>query len=384
MLHAPSARIGGALNYMTAIVPELASAAPDCDFLAVLPARSIAKIPKQANFRVIPVEEMGPLGRLWYDQGVLRRFLKSEKIDVLFSTANTGMVLPPCRQVLLVRNSLYFSRLYKERILPWQPKRFQTSHALRQVLVSSSIRSSHVVMTPSHAMMDEVRRELQFPASKAVVNHYGVDVGRFGNGARRTSNGRLKLVFTGLYSEHKNVGTLFDAMLELQRAEIPCHLITPADPAWEGVSNPIRHQDVLRAQKLRGAGHVSFTGVLSGAEIAGLYREADIFVYPCVIESFGHPLLEAMAAGLPVVAADTPLNRELAGDAAVYFEPYDPQGFASKICQVAESPELRSKLVTAGRERCRQFTWRDHAERLLQAFSGAALKQEEVATEVFQ
>jgi glycosyltransferase involved in cell wall biosynthesis len=368
LLHAPSARIGGALNYITAIAPELAAAAPHCEFLAVLPASSVPQVPGAENFRVIPVHDTGTVRRLWFDQIVLRKLLKAEKIDVLFSTANTGMLAPPCRQVLLVRNSLFFSAIYGKRILPLKGRKRRISHELRRTLVTSSIQSSDVVMAPSQAMMDEVRREVQLPDSKAVVNHYGVDVWRFRPKAPRTSTGCPRLLFTGLYSEHKNLATLFDAMLHLQRAEIPCRLITPADPAWEGLSNPIRDQDTLRAQKLRASDRMEFTGVLSGSEVAALYGQADVFVYPCVVESFGHPLLEAMAAGLPVIAADTAVNRELCGDAAIYFSPFDSREFAQRIAHVLRDRELREDLCRRGTKQVSSFQWSMHVRKLLTAF----------------
>jgi glycosyltransferase involved in cell wall biosynthesis len=372
LLHAPSARIGGALNYITEVAPRLAAAAPDCEFLALLPS-SASRIPTTPNFRVIPVEHSGALGRVWYDQAILRKLLKSEKVDVLFSTANTGMLAPPCRQVLLVRNSLYFSRIYRERMLPLKGIEIRVSHVFRRRLVEWSIHSADIVMTPSQSMMDEVRREVQFPESRAMVNHYGVDLRRFRAKVPRGRNGCPKLLFTGLYSEHKNLGTLFDALIELERAGIAACLVTPADPEWEASSNPIRDQDVKRVHILKADHRIHLTGILpGGAAIADLYQDSDIFVYPCVVESFGHPLLEAIASGLPVVAADTPVNRELCGNAALYFSPFDPQDCARQIACILHDQDLREQLRCLGAQQATAFQWDNHVRNLLSAFGIAA------------
>jgi glycosyltransferase involved in cell wall biosynthesis len=92
-------------------------------------------------------------------------------------------------------------------------------------------------------------------------------------------------------------------------------------------------------------------------------------VYPSVIESFGHPLLEAMAAGLPVVAADAPVNRELCGNSAVYFSPYDATDCARRIRSVIEDFGLAKELIRRGLERSRVFQWREHGAHLIAVFA---------------
>jgi glycosyltransferase involved in cell wall biosynthesis len=97
------------------------------------------------------------------------------------------------------------------------------------------------------------------------------------------------------------------------------------------------------------------------------YREADIFVFPSLVESFGHPMAEAMAAGLPVVAADTPVNREICDDAAVYFSSLNPVDLAQQVRRLAADSALRSRLGAAGRERVTaSFRWEEHVRRLLE------------------
>ncbi len=138
----------------------------------------------------------------------------------------------------------------------------------------------------------------------------------------------------------------------------------------------IRVRDAKAAAGLRGRGLLEFTGVVSPGDTARLYRDADVFVYPSLVEAFGHPLLEAMAARLPVVAADTPVNAELCGDAALYFPALDARGCAARIVAVREDPTLREDLVKRGEERVRQFTWSKHVEGLIAAFRGARESRE--------
>jgi len=206
------------------------------------------------------------------------------------------------------------------------------------------------------------------PLRSAQVTPYGVDRKRFSPAPRPFApQGVVRLLFTSLYAEHKNLGTLLRALPQI---EAKCRLITTCDPGWENIHNPIRQADRDLALNLQQLGLLEFTGVLTGAALDQLYGRADIFVYPSVIESFGHPLLEAMAAGLPVVAADVPINRELCGEAAVYFSPFDDGDCARQLAAVMGDAELRGGLAQRGLARAEQFQWSGHVRTLLQQFAG--------------
>jgi glycosyltransferase involved in cell wall biosynthesis len=97
--------------------------------------------------------------------------------------------------------------------------------------------------------------------------------------------------------------------------------------------------------------------------LADLYRRADLLLFPSLYESFGLPVLEAMASGTVVVASDLPAIRETGGDAVVYCNPRDTASIADAIATVLGSDTRRSDLRRAGIERARGFTWRQCAER---------------------
>jgi len=88
-------------------------------------------------------------------------------------------------------------------------------------------------------------------------------------------------------------------------------------------------------------------------------------VTPAYAESFAHPLIEAMSSGLPVVASDLPVHREVCGDAAVYFPRFSPQELADRVLQIQESPELAEKLSRNGVRRACDFSWSEHVQRLV-------------------
>ena len=106
-------------------------------------------------------------------------------------------------------------------------------------------------------------------------------------------------------------------------------------------------------------------GVLDYDATWRAYEQADIFVFPSLCESFGHPLVEAMAAGLPVVASDIAVHREICGDAGAYFPVLDAQALAAQLGELIRDPARRQEQAARGSRRVENFLWEDHVDRLL-------------------
>ena len=366
LIHAASAKIGGAGTYIRTLARELAKNSQH-DYFFIVPEAQAAAIRGLAPHISVLPNNLAGLRRLWFDQVELPRLIRRERIDVLFSTANFATFFCSCRQLLLMRNSLYFSDFYRKFILPNKAFSTRFGESLRRLLARCSVRAADVVLTPSNSMLSELRG---VPLRAAQVAHYGVDRDRFQPQPRPYApESKARLLFTSLYAEHKNLATLFRALLRLDASGHKCFLITTADPGWEDIRNPIRKADRALALELGQRGLLELTGVLAGAALEQLYGRADVFVYPSVVESFGHPLLEAMAAGLPVVAADVPVNRELCGEAAAYFSPFDDGDCARQISAVIGDAELRRTLAQRSLRRVERFSWSSHARILVRQFA---------------
>ncbi|MFN0063060.1 MAG: glycosyltransferase family 4 protein [Myxococcaceae bacterium] len=366
-VNAASASLGGAATYLRELLAEFRAQPRDATLVVWVPAGTDTLLGPSTDalkFSVLP-KAPGALRRFWMDQVSQRRWLMRERIDVAFSSANLGMLSSPVPQLLLVRNALPFSVLYRQRILPQKTWRLRQSENARKVLAHLSASRAHRVMVPSETMRQELLSAVPSCERRTVVNLYGVRSERFGldSGARPMPM-LPTAVFTGLYSEHKNLGTLFEAMGLLAQRGQRVLLKTPADPRLENIHNPIRHRDALLLDSLRHQGLAASTGVLKAEGLAKLYAEASLFVYPSVVESFGHPLAEAMAAQRPIVAADVPINRELCQDAAVYFSPFDPSSCAEAMTRVLNDATLRDRLIQNGTRRVATLTWASHWERL--------------------
>jgi glycosyltransferase involved in cell wall biosynthesis len=115
------------------------------------------------------------------------------------------------------------------------------------------------------------------------------------------------------------------------------------------------------------AAHVKHLKRLSDEELVLAYNTAQAFIYPSLYEGFGLPLLEAMACGTPMIASKTSSIPEIAGDAAVYFNPQDLDDIRAAMESVLETGTAQS-LRGRGQERARQFSWQQTAHRMLQAY----------------
>jgi glycosyltransferase involved in cell wall biosynthesis len=119
------------------------------------------------------------------------------------------------------------------------------------------------------------------------------------------------------------------------------------------------------AKDLRGSQEIVELGTIPYRSLHHLYRACHIYVTPAYAETFAHPLVESMSSGLPVVASDLPVHREICGDGGIYFPRFSPEGLAERVLQIQESPELAERLSRNSFRRSRDFSWSKHVERLL-------------------
>ncbi len=111
---------------------------------------------------------------------------------------------------------------------------------------------------------------------------------------------------------------------------------------------------------------VEFKGVVtSPSELATLYRHAKMLVFPSMYETFGMVGVEAMACGCPVIASRMPAMPEILGEAAEYFDPYDPKEIAEKIHRVSTDEGLRKSMILKGKEWIKRYTWKKSAKELI-------------------
>ena len=106
-------------------------------------------------------------------------------------------------------------------------------------------------------------------------------------------------------------------------------------------------------------------GAVPYRQLHHVYAATDLYVTPAYTETFAHHVVEAMASGLPVIAADIPVHREICGEAAVYFSRFSPQELAARVAQVATDSSLMQTLSAQGKREATRFNWAQHVDAIV-------------------
>ena len=225
-------------------------------------------------------------------------------------------------------------------------------HALR--------RADHVIAISEHTAGRAAAR-FSVPRERLTVVHHGVDPCRFEPEEPRPEAANPYLFSLGNSKPYKNLPVLVRA-LAIVLAQRP-----DVDLVIAGRGDSLESLTEL-ARRLGVADHLHYTGMIDDKEVCRLFQGARALVFPSLIEGFGFPLVEAMAAGCPVITSDIPVIREIVGEAALRVDPTAPKDLATAILRVLDSPELRDQLRAEGRARARRFDWGHCAEQTLQVY----------------
>jgi len=305
-------------------------------------------VPKQANFHWKPqaVHARFRPGRILWEQLVLPFEAARYRLDVLFNPGFTGPAFSPCRQVTV------FHDLQHKR----HPEYFRWFDLpFWRLLLWVAAHRSHGLIAVSEATRSDLLRFYRIPKERVAVIAHGVEPA-FSRLDRSHTESYLLCVST--LHPHKNLARLIRAFGRKKR---DFRLIIVGLRGFHAKAI----EQLIQEMGLRDS--VQITGWVPREELYSLYQRARAFVYPSTFEGFGMPVLEAMAAGIPVACSDILPLREVAGDAAMFFNPADEGDIASGIERVMGDASLRERLAHAGREQARGFTWQKSAEQTLKA-----------------
>jgi len=368
-----AASAGGGLTYIRNLIPHLA-ARPD---LRVTVALEPGLREEFRDFTDIAFVEsqVSSARRFWYEQSALPGLIRGCRADVLLSTGNFALRNSPVPQILLSRNSLYTSADFYRDLRSRGEYRAWLDTRLRAFMAKRSILWADATVAPSEAFAAELQR---WTGCRIRAIHHGFDHEAFTHDSRplaaeveaklRCAEDSLKLLFVSHYNYYRNFETLIRSLPILRngltgrsvRLLLTCKLATGQNP---GAYRPEHAAKLVR--ELGIGDMVVELGTIPYSRLHHLYRRADVYVTPAYAETFAHPLVEAMDSGLPVVASDLPVHREICGDAALYFPRFSPQGLADRIVEVASSSDKGARLSACGIVRSASFSWRKHVDKLL-------------------
>ena len=239
-----------------------------------------------------------------------------------------------------------------------------------KMVTPPSAHRAHRVIAISEAAKDDLARTLRLDPRKIDVTPLGVRLTDPPAPApedevrRKLGIGNGSVVLCVAQKRtHKNLAGLIRAIAQLEDSTVKLVLPGSATP----------HEQELRAlaQELGIGERVIFPDWIETSELEGLYALASCFVLPSFEEGFGLPILEAMRRSVPVATSNMSSMPEVAGNAALLFDPHDPADIARQVDRLLTDPALRAELAERGRARCAEFTWERTAQATLAVYRRA-------------
>jgi glycosyltransferase involved in cell wall biosynthesis len=382
-----AASAGGGLTYLRNVIPQLARRV-DVDTTVLLNPAIRAEFGELPNISLVGDRQPGGAARRFLrEQAVLPRLIRRSGAQVLISAGNFALWRSPVPQILLSRNSLYTSSEFLRDIRARRDYAIWADTVAKSYLARQSIRRADITVAPSTAFAQELS---QWSGRKVLTVHHGFDLDSFTSCATplptaaqsqlEQAGDALRLLFVSHYNYYRNFETLFRAIPILRsrlrqkkvKLFLTCRLNSAENPGtYRAESAALLVNDLRESQDIVELGSIPYRS------LHHLYRACHIYVTPAYAESFAHPLIEAMSSGLPVVASDLAVHREICGDAGIYFPRFSSQALAERILEIQQSPELGEKLARNGFRRARDFSWSEHVERLLALAQGLVRSERE-------
>jgi glycosyltransferase involved in cell wall biosynthesis len=333
---------------------------------------------KCSGVEVLPLPDKGPIGKL---PSTIRRIAYAFWLETAFQNTVeklradlvhfTNYLVPRRRRP----NVKYAVSIHD--LTPWRlPEALPSVYrGYIRMAVSRAVRVADLILCPSHS----VRKE--------VIEHFGLDEKR----VRTAWNGQSQLpeippedrdelcqrlfsrigiqkqflLFVGTLERRKNIVTLIKAFARVAKAS-ELQLVLAGRPGFgfSEIEAAIRQQPWPERYIL--------AGYVTDDELAVLYSQAALFVYPSLYEGFGIPLIEAMGIGLPIVASRIPASEEVAGDAALYYDnPLDATALADRIDEVFSNSAIRAELTLRGKQRAERFRWENVVGMYIDAYKSS-------------
>jgi glycosyltransferase involved in cell wall biosynthesis len=356
LLHLVPGETGGAEVYARRLLPALRKGEPELRMTLFL-GGAAAREDWGAGVELKPLrfDPRSRVRRVLTEQTLLPAAVRRAEPDLLHNVFNTAPAVSPVPQVTTIHDLVF--------------KRHPETDGLLakgvEILVPLAARRSERVITDSEASKSDIVRFLGLSADRVDVAPLGPGIPEEVEGPpapeirRQLEIGDSPLVLSVLAKRpHKNAARLIDAFARVPKGT----LVMP------GYSTGYERELQERVDGVGLGERVRLLGWVDDALLDGLYRAANCFVFPSLAEGFGLPVLEAMLRGAPVACSNTTSLPEVAGDAALLFDPLDVEAIAVSIRRIVEDPELAERLRAAGRERARKFSWEETAQRTLACY----------------
>lgn len=356
-VNALSIQIGGGITTLRNLIPQMLKQDPNNQYFIFVSAEHGDKVLpaglNAANLKIIKIKTHNIIWRLIQEQFLLIWLVLKYKLDILMAAGNISSFFVPCKKVLWVLNIDPFVGLStgKESF-------FRQARQLGlRILTVLSIKTSDLTIFISEYSRSIADKMVHLRPGQGKVIYLGVDHSFFQTDVGEKQSNKYILSVSSI-SKRKNYEVLLQAYPQL-----PVELIANYRLVLVGKITAEYKTELLALIANRQiAERIYFAGAVEGQELLQYYHEASLFVLPSLVESFGLPVLEAMASRVPVVVSSATSLPEIAGEAGLVFDSKDPNDLAEKIKTVLSNKVQAKKMVELGLEWSAKFTWKNTAK----------------------
>ena len=360
VINALHAKSGGGVTYLRSILRYFGED-PDLEFHLFLHEEQydlFAPIPEGVHLHLLDFRSSF-ITLLAWEQFAMPFLTRLMSADVTFSPANYGPLFAP-NTVILLRNAL--SVVGGERRLR---KRLYWAGVAAMTWLSL-VMSKRAIAVSRYA-----GRHLTFGTNRLFGRHteivyHGVDA-RFRPSRRPDRENPFLLVVSDIYVQ-KNLHNLIAALPTVLEHHPDIRLKIAGRPNDEDYYNDLRETTRL----LKVDHRIDFLGHCDTERLIELYDTCLLLVFPSTVETFGNPLVEAMACAVPIASSNSAAMPEIAGNAAVFFDPLDSDEIAERLIELVGDTALAKRLSRAGAERAGRFSWKITAERTCRVLKASA------------
>jgi len=354
---------GGFKTYTECLIEALDRVDPVNEYVLYVdrPPAQDAVLPRGGNFTVDPTAGDFPLiGMPWREQVRLARRAVRDRLDVFHSPCLSAPLRLPCPLVVTVHDMIW-NAAYKGPCFGKHSARRRLMHLYYRKIPTLAIRKASAILTVSETSKREIVGAFRLRSERVVVTYEAVrpsfrvvaDRARIEEARTRCELPPKYIFAMGAADPRKNLHTLITAFALLPeplRREYPLVILL----GHSALSSPLEQHAVSS-----GAADQVLMRRLSPTdeELALIFNAASLFAFPSLQEGFGLPPLEAMACGVPVVAARNSSIPEVLGDAALYAAADDPAGMAAAMARALSDEDMREFLRRKGLQRAARFSW---------------------------
>jgi glycosyltransferase involved in cell wall biosynthesis len=356
---------GGMRMYLESLLREMLECTPQHQFTLLTPDWNASfDLPRDPRLDVVPLRSVprGRAGRVLYERTAYPAAIRRAGCDVFLGLCNT---LPPALRVpsAVVIQSTQF------QFVPEAYGFLQRNY--QRWGVTKAVRAADAVITVSEHSRQDVIRWLGADPGKVHAIHHGVFFSSEETHRPLPKAARPYILCVSAFYPYKNLFRLIEAFRLLRQDGLPHELVIIG-----GDTPGLTRADLSRHARALGVeDSVRLPGRVPQDVLEDFYRGADVFAMPSLYETFGHPVLEAMALGCPVVAARASSLPEVVGDAAELVDPLSPASIAQGLAAIVTVPGRRAELLRLGKARVNAFSWTTTAQETLKVLETVAAQR---------